>query len=40
MEGEVALLAANPKYDSLNLDIDGELGKTLMKSILKNFSLN
>jgi len=40
MEGEVALLAANPKYDSLNLDIDGELGKTLMKSILRNFSLN
>lgn len=40
MEGEVALLAANPKYDSLNLDIDGKLGKTLMKSILKNFSLN
>ena len=40
MEGEVALLAANPKYDSLNLDVDGELGKTLMKSILKNFSLN
>ena len=40
MEGEVALLAANPKYESLNLDIDGELGKTLMKSILKNFSLN
>ena len=40
MLGEVALLAANPKYDSLNLDIDGELGKTLMKSIKKNFSLN
>ncbi len=40
MEGEVALLAANPKYDALNLNIDGELGKTLMKSILKNFSLN
>ena len=40
MECEVALLAANPKYDSLNLDVDGELGKTLMKSILKNFSLS
>ena len=40
MAGEMALLAANPKYDTLNLDIDGELGKTLMKSILKNFSLN
>ena len=40
MEGEVALLAANPKYDALNLDVDGELGKTLMKSILKNFCLD
>jgi type I restriction enzyme R subunit len=36
----VELLAANPKYDALNLDIEGELGVYLMKSIKKNFSLN
>ena len=40
LEGEIALLAANPKYESLNLDMDGEQGKTLMESVLNNFSLN
>ena len=40
MSGELALLSANPKYESLNLDIDGPLGATLMEAILKNFSLN
>ena len=34
------LLAANPKYESLNLDVDGELGEKLMNSICNNFSLN
>ena len=37
---EVELLAANEKYESLNLDIEGELGEKLMNSILRNFSLN
>jgi len=36
----VELLAANPKYELLNLDVDGELGDKLMKSICDNFSLN
>ena len=40
MKYEVELLAANEKYESLNLDIDGELGEKLMNSILRNFSLN
>jgi type I restriction enzyme R subunit len=40
MRFEVELLAANDKYESLNLDVDGELGEKLMKSILDNFSLN
>ncbi|MBO4370667.1 MAG: hypothetical protein J5808_04805, partial [Paludibacteraceae bacterium] len=39
-KAEIELLAANPKYESLNLDFDGPLGDTLMKSILQNFSLN
>ena len=34
------LLAANPKYESLNLDVDGELGEKLMNSICNNYSLN
>lgn len=36
----IELLAANPKYESLNLDVNGELGDKLMKSICDNFSLN
>lgn len=40
MRFEVELLAANDKYESLNLDVDGELGEKLMNSILDNFSLN
>lgn len=40
MKDDMRMLAANPKYDALNLDIDGELGELLMDSILKNFSLN
>ena len=39
-KADMELLAANPKYESLNLDFDGPLGDTLMNSILKNFSLN
>ena len=39
-KADLELLAANPKYESLNLDIDGPLGETLMDSIVKNFSLN
>ena len=39
-KADMELLAANPKYESLNLDFDGPLGDTLMQSILKNFSLN
>ena len=35
----IELLAANPKYESLNLDVDGELGDKLMRSICDNFSL-
>ena len=40
MKFEVELLAANDKYESLNLDVDGELGEKLMNSIIDNFSLN
>lgn len=40
MKFEIDLLAANDKYESLNLDVDGPLGDTLMDSIMKNFSLN
>ena len=40
MKTQIELLAANDKYETLNLDIDGPLGDTLMNSILKNFSLN
>ena len=40
MKFEIELLAANDKYEPLNLDVDGQLGDTLMVSILKNFSLN
>ena len=40
MRFEVELLAANDKYESLNLDVDGELGEKLMNSIIDNFSLN
>ena len=40
MKFEVELLAANEKYESLNLNIEGELGEKLMNSILDNFSLN
>ena len=40
MKFEVELLAADDKYESLNLDIDGELGDQLMNSIIDNFSLN
>ena len=40
MKTQIELLAANPKYESLNLDVDGELGDKLMKSICDNFSLN
>lgn len=39
MKVEIDLLAANDKYESLNLDVDGPLGDTLMDSILKNYSL-
>jgi type I restriction enzyme R subunit len=37
---DMELLSVNPKYESLNLDIDGPLGDALMDSVLKNFSLN
>lgn len=40
MKFEIELLAANEKYESLNLDIEGELGEQLMNSITDNFSLN
>ena len=40
MKTQIELLAANDKYETLNLDIDGPLGDTLMDSILRNFSLN
>ena len=40
MKFEVELLAANEKYESLNLEVEGELGVKLMNSILDNFSLN
>lgn len=40
MKTQIELLAANNKYETLNLNIDGPLGDTLMDSILKNFSLN
>jgi type I restriction enzyme R subunit len=40
MKAQIELLAVNDKYESLNLNIDGPLGDTLMDSILKNFSLN
>ena len=40
MKTQIELLAANDKYETLNLDIDGSLGDMLMDSILKNFSLN
>ena len=40
MKFEIELLAANDKYESLNLNIDGELGEKLMNSILDNFSLH
>ncbi|MBQ9666107.1 MAG: HsdR family type I site-specific deoxyribonuclease [Bacteroidaceae bacterium] len=37
---QLDLLAVNPDYESLNLDVDGQLGTLLMQSLLKNFSLN
>ena len=40
MKFEIALLAANEKYESLDLDIDGPIGEELMDSILCNFSLS
>ena len=40
MKTQIELLAANDKYETLSLDIDGSLGDMLMDSILKNFSLN
>ena len=40
MKFEIELLAANEKYESLNLDIEGELGEQLMNSITDNFGLN
>ena len=40
MKTQIELLAVNEKYETLNIDIDGPLGDTLMNSILKNFSLN
>ncbi|MBO4778770.1 MAG: HsdR family type I site-specific deoxyribonuclease [Bacteroidales bacterium] len=39
-KADLELLSVNPKYESLNLDIEGQLGDMLMNSILKNFSLN
>ena len=39
-KADMELLSVNPKYESLNIDIDGPLGDMLMYSILKNFSLN
>ena len=39
-KADMELLSVNPKYESLNLDIDGPLGDALMNSILQNFSLN
>ena len=40
MEGEIELLAANPKYEPLNINWDAEFGKVVMDSVLHNFSLN
>ena len=40
MEGEIELLAANPKYEPLNINWDAEFGKVVMDSVLNNFSLN
>ena len=38
--GEVALLAANDKYDALDIYDKDVLHQTMMDSIVKNFSLN
>lgn len=37
---EIDLLAANPKYEPLAIRVEGELGRELMDSVLRNFSLN
>ena len=38
--GEVALLAANEKYDALDIYGKDILHETIMNSVVKNFSLN
>ena len=38
--GDVALIAANPKYVALNIDENDILQETIMDSIVRNFSLN
>ena len=38
--GDVALIAANPKYVALSIDENDILQETIMDSIVKNFSLN
>lgn len=37
---EIDLLAANPKYEPLAVRVEGELGREMMESVLRNFSLN
>lgn len=37
---EIDLLAANPKYEPLAIRVEGELGREMMESVLRNFSLN
>ena len=39
IKADMELLAANPKYEALNLDLDTPLGDAIMKSIVENFSL-
>ena len=38
--GDVALIAANPKYVALSIDENDILQETIMDSIVRNFSLN
>ena len=40
LKGELFLLAANPKFESLNIDNDEELSEEIMNSVRNNFSLN
>ncbi|MBQ8968277.1 MAG: HsdR family type I site-specific deoxyribonuclease [Bacteroidaceae bacterium] len=40
LKGELALLAANPKYEAMNLDTDDQTAELIMNSVKTNFSLN